>query len=127
MFILSPSLQWRIGIFIYVFMLMVLPKSLGYLERSLLALFVVAAFFLLLRPVNFAGYQPDGWLMWLDITLSWLLLWSYIIGLVAITISDGHWVAYLIALALFLAAAVATIFWYGLKELVADDVHNTYA
>lgn len=127
MFILSQSLQWRIGIFIYGFMLIVLPGSFDYLERSLAALSTVAAFFLLLRPMDFAGYQPDGWLMWLDIALSWLLLWSYIIGFGVITISGGHWVAYVIALALFLAAAGATIFWYGLREIVADDVHSTYA
>ena len=122
MFILSPSLQWRIAIFVFGVMLMIMPDSLRLIARCLMAIFVVLALFWLLRPVSFVSYQPEDWLMWVDIGLAWPLLVAYILGFGLIAISQGVWWSYLLALMLIASAADAVLFCYGLKKLLASNV-----
>lgn len=116
MFVLSPSLQWRIAIFGLGLMLMILPDSLRLIARGLMALSVIAALFWLLRPVSSVSYQPEDWLMWVDIALSWPMLLAYALSFGLIGLFQGEWWSYLAASMLIASTAVVSLCWYGFKD-----------
>ena len=126
MFILSPSFQWRIAIFGFGLMLMILPDSLRFIARGVMSVFVVLTFFWLLRPVSVVSYRPEDWLGWIDTLLSWPLLWLYAIGFGLIAATGGAWWSYLVTGVVLLVAAGAVALWIGLCEMLDDDLVRSF-
>ncbi len=125
MFVLSPSLAYRIILFGFVCMYMVLPASFDFLERGLVASLVMFTFSMLLPSVTVKYYEPEGWVMWLDIALSWIMLMSYTMVLILI-VSEG------LNLNTFFVSAVGLSFaaycagcWYGFCALFNDDLFRS--
>lgn len=125
MFILSPSLHWRIAVFGCGLMLMILPDSLRFIARGLMAIFIVLTFFWLLRPISVAGYKPDDWLRMIDICLSWSLLVVYAVCFGLIAVTGGAWWSYLIAVLVLSVVAIGVALWTGLCEMLDDDLLRT--
>lgn len=122
MFILTPSLQWRIAIFCFGVTLMIVPDSLRFIARGVMALSVVAALFWLLRPISDVSYQPEDWLRWIDTCLSWSLLLVYAGCFGLIAISGGAWWSYLITTFVLSAIAVAMVLWTCVWDMLGDDL-----
>lgn len=121
MFIFNPSLECRIALFGFVLIHLILPGNLDFLERGFVASLVVSVFFWQLPSVTIKGYQPEGWLMWLDIALSWIMLLSYSMVLVFI-VSEGLNLGtfFVSVLALSFAGFCASM-WYGFIYVLNDE------
>ena len=121
MFILNPSLGWRIALFGVVFIHVILPGNLDFLERGFVSSLVMFVFFCRLPSVTIKGYEPDGWLMWLDVALSWVMLIAYAMvgGFIA---SEGLSLETFLMSALALSfAAYCAISWYVYLRILNDE------
>ncbi len=125
MFILNPSLECRIAIFGFALIHLILPGNLDFLERGFVASLVISIFFWQLPAITIKGFQPEGWLMWLDIVLSWIMLMSYAMVLSLIVIEGlnlNTFVASTIGLSF---AAYCAVSWYGFCALLEDDLFRS--
>ena len=123
MFILSQSLQFRIALFLYATVLLLLPVSLNLLDRSTFALMVVVLFFQLLPHASgYTDMEVEGWVMWLDALLSYIMLVTYASSLFLVWYSEGAWWGYLLSGVLVLFGIYSTLCWYGFKALFADEL-----
>ncbi len=127
MYILNSSLKWRIAVFGYVLVLMLLPAEVDFLMRSTLAVASTIMFFWLLPSVSYEGFEAEGWMMWLDFALSWVLLWAYALTLLLIAFAGITWWSVLVSLLILGAAAYSSLCWFGLRTMLEDDLLRSSA